>query len=106
MSEGRLRILFFFFSFKVWPEVLQQHRRGGLAVGLRARVRVRVRHGERGVLPQAAQDLPVPAAGHRGVRDVVRRHVVLRDAQAAAEDRVHGAQVPAAPGVPVGAAPR
>lgn len=68
--------------------------------------RFRLRHGQWSVFPQAAQGLPVPAAGHGGVRDVVRRHGVLRDAQAVAEDRGHGAQVPAAPGVPVGAAPR
>lgn len=42
--------------------VLSRRQRGG----------VRVQHGKRGVLPEAAEDLPVSPAGHRGLRDVVR----------------------------------
>lgn len=94
---------FFFLKIKVASEVCRS--RDGV-FSRRQWGGVRVQHGKRGVLPQAAQDLPVPAAAHRGLRDVVRRHGVLRDAQATQEDRGHGSEVPAAPGVSVGAAPR
>lgn len=67
---------------------------------------VRVQHGKRGVLPQAAEDLPVSPAGHGGLRDDVRGDDIVRDAQTAQEDGDHGAQVPATPRVSVGAAPR
>lgn len=67
---------------------------------------MRVQHGKRGVLPAAAEDLPVSPAGYRGLWDVVRGDDILRDAQAAGEDRGDGGEVPAAPGVSVGAAPR
>lgn len=96
-SEG------FFFKDKSCLGSLPQQRR---VFSRRQWGGVRVQHGKRGVLPQAAPDLPVPAAAHRGLRDVLRRHDVLRDAQAAQEDRGHGSEVPAAPGVSVGAAPR
>lgn len=66
----------------------------------------RVRHGKRGVLPEAAEDLPVPRPGHGGRRDDVRRDDVVRDAQAAEEDRSHGSEVSAASGVSLGSAPR
>lgn len=58
------------------------------------------------MLPEAAEDLPVPAVAHRGVRDVVRGDDLVRDAQAAQEDGGDGAQVSAASGVAVGSAPR
>lgn len=73
-----------------------RRRRGGLPV----------QHGKRGVLQEAAEDLPGSPAAHRGLRDVLWRDDVLRDAQTAAEDGGDGAEVPAAPGVPVSAAPR
>lgn len=47
------------------------------AFSRRRRGGVRVQHGKRGVLSQAAADLPVPAAGHRGLRDDVRGTHVL-----------------------------
>lgn len=66
----------------------------------------RVQHGERGVLQEAAQDLPVSPAAHRGLRDDLRRDDLLRDAQTAQEDRGHGPEVPAAPRGPLGSAAR
>lgn len=42
------------------------------AYSRRQRGGVRVQHGKRGVLSEAAEDLPVSPAGHRGVRDDVR----------------------------------
>lgn len=63
-------------------------------------------HGKRDVLPQAAEDLPGPAAGHRGLRDDVRRDGVLWDPQTAEENRGDGPEVSAAPGVSLGSAPR
>lgn len=67
---------------------------------------MRVQHGKRGVLPEAAEDLPVPAAAHGGVRDAVRGDDLVRDAQTAQEDGGDGTQVPAAPRVALGSAPR
>lgn len=58
------------------------------------------------MLPEAAEDLPVSAGAHRGLRRLLRGDDVLRDAQTAEEDRGDGAEVPAAPGVAVRAAPR
>lgn len=43
----------------------------------RQRGGVRVQHGKRGVLPEAAEDLPVSPAGHRGLRDDVRRDDIV-----------------------------
>ncbi|CAF87841.1 unnamed protein product, partial [Tetraodon nigroviridis] len=50
-----------------------------------------------------AEDLPGSPAAHRGLWRLLRRDDVLRDAQAAEEDRGDGAQVPTAPGVAVSA---
>lgn len=67
---------------------------------------VRVQHGKRGVLPEAAQDLPVSPTSHRSVRDDVRGYDVVWDTQTAEEDGGHGTQVPATPRVALGATPR
>jgi hypothetical protein len=53
------------------------------------------------VLPKTEADLPDTAAADRGVRLSLRRDAPLRAADAAAESRGGGAQVPAAPGVPL-----
>ena len=74
--------------------------------GSRPRGGVRAEHGERGVLQETAEDFPVSPADHRGVRDDLRGHDVLRDAQAAQKNRGDGAQVPTTPGVALGAAAR
>lgn len=58
------------------------------------------------MLPETATDLPVLAAAHGGLWDDVRRDDVVRDAQTAEEDGGDGTEVPAAPGVSVGSAPR
>lgn len=72
----------------------------------RRRGGVRVQHGKRGVLPEAAEDLPMSPSGHRGLRGDVRGHDVVRDAQTAQEDGGDGTEVSATPRVAVGTAPR
>lgn len=67
---------------------------------------MRVQHGKRGVLPEAAEDLPMSPSGHRGLRGDVRGHDVVRDAQTAQEDGGDGTEISATPRVAVGTAPR
>lgn len=57
-------------------------------------------YGKRDVLPKAEADLSDAAAANRGIRLSLWRDALLRAADAAAESRGGGAQVPAAPGVP------
>lgn len=58
------------------------------------------------MLAEATEDFPGSPASHRGLRNDVRRHGVLRDEQGVEEDTSHGNEVPAAPRVSVGSAPR